>query len=108
LFKSYFVAKFNPLGNETCWKVQVLLFLDLLGPFVLFMIRVQIQAPSTWDIEVDFSFTKGFGIPMATSWVDVSYNGSIFGSLWIFYKMYIIQMPQTHCKIINLKYIFMD
>jgi len=45
---------------------------------------------------------------MATSWVDVSYNGSIFGSLWIFYKMYIIQMPQTHCKIINLKYIFMD
>jgi len=45
---------------------------------------------------------------MATSWVDASYSGSIFGSLWTFCRMYIIQMPQTHCKIINLTKIFMD
>ncbi len=36
-------------------------------------------------------------------WVDASYNGSLFTSLWTFYRMYFIQMPQTHCKIINLK-----
>jgi hypothetical protein len=35
--------------------------------------------------------------------VDVSYNGSLFVLLWIFCKVYSIQMPQTHCKIINLE-----
>jgi hypothetical protein len=41
-------------------------------------------------------------------WVDASYDGSFFASLWTFYRVYFIQMPQTHCKIINLKNIFMD
>jgi hypothetical protein len=72
------------------------------------MIGVQIEAPSAWEIEVDFSSTKGFDISMATSWVDANYIGSIFGFLWTFCRMYNIQMPQTHCKIINLKNIFMD
>jgi deoxycytidine triphosphate deaminase len=55
----------------------VLLFLDLLKPLVLFMIEVQIQAPSIGDV-VNFSSIEGFGISMATSWVDASYSGSIF------------------------------
>jgi hypothetical protein len=41
-------------------------------------------------------------------WVDTSYSGSLFATLWIFCKVYFIQMPQTHSKIINLKKIFMD
>jgi hypothetical protein len=41
-------------------------------------------------------------------WVDASYGGSFFASLWIFYKLYFIQISQTHCKIINLTKIFMD
>jgi len=36
------------------------------------------------------------------SWVDVSYDGSLFVTLWTFYRMYSIQMPQTHYKIKNL------
>ncbi len=34
--------------------------------------------------------------------VDASYNGSFFASLWTFYRMYSIQIAQTHYKIINL------
>jgi hypothetical protein len=41
-------------------------------------------------------------------WVDASYGGSFFATLWTFYRMYSIQMPQTHYKIINLTKIFMD
>ncbi len=41
-------------------------------------------------------------------WVDSSYGGSLFVSLWTFYIVYFIQMQQTHCKIINLIKIFMD
>jgi hypothetical protein len=41
-------------------------------------------------------------------WVDASCNISLFASLWTFYRVYFIQMPQTHCQIINLKKIFMD
>jgi hypothetical protein len=37
LSKSCFLAKFNPRGNETCQKVQMLLFVDLLGPSMLFI-----------------------------------------------------------------------
>ncbi len=40
--------------------------------------------------------------------VDASYGGSLFTTLWTFYKMYSIQMPQMHCKIMNLIKIFMD
>jgi hypothetical protein len=47
---------------------------------------------------------------MAIFWkqVDASYSASLFATLWTFYKMYFIQMPQTHYKIINLTKIFMD
>jgi len=37
LSKSCFLAKFNPSSNETCRKVQVFLFVDLLKPSVLFV-----------------------------------------------------------------------
>jgi hypothetical protein len=43
-----------------------------------------------------------------TSKVDASYDGSLFTTLWTFYRMYSIQMSQTHCKIINFIKIFMD
>jgi hypothetical protein len=36
-----------------------------------------------------------------TSRVDASYDGSLFATLLTCYKVYSIQMPQTHCKIIN-------
>jgi hypothetical protein len=42
-----------------------------------------------------------------TSWVDASYGGSLFASLWTFCKVYFIQMPQTHCELINLKNILL-
>jgi hypothetical protein len=47
LSKSCFLAKFNPLSNETCQKVQMLLFVDLLGPFVFICKGVKFQASST-------------------------------------------------------------
>jgi hypothetical protein len=34
--------------------------------------------------------------------VDASYGDSLFVSLWTFYRVYFVQMPQTHCTIINL------
>jgi hypothetical protein len=34
--------------------------------------------------------------------IDASYGGLLFVSLWILCKVYSIQMPQMHCKIINL------
>jgi hypothetical protein len=37
-----------------------------------------------------------------------SYGGSLYAFLCTFYKMYYIQMAQTHYKIINLTKIFMD
>jgi hypothetical protein len=37
LSKSYFLVKFNHSGNETCWKVWMLLFVDLLWPSMLFV-----------------------------------------------------------------------
>jgi hypothetical protein len=37
LSKSCFLVEFNPSSNETCQKVQVWLFVDLLEPFVLFV-----------------------------------------------------------------------
>jgi hypothetical protein len=40
--------------------------------------------------------------------VDLSYNGPLFVSLWILYKVYSIQMLQIHCKIINLTKICMN
>jgi len=42
------------------------------------------------------------------NWVDASYEGSIFMTLWTFCRMYFIQIPQTHCKLINWTKIFMD
>jgi hypothetical protein len=47
LSKFCFLAKFNPSSNGTCQKVQMLLFVDLLGPFMLFVKGVKFQAPST-------------------------------------------------------------
>jgi hypothetical protein len=41
-------------------------------------------------------------------WVDASYGGSLFASLWTLCKVYSIQMPQMHWKIINLTKKFMD
>jgi hypothetical protein len=40
--------------------------------------------------------------------VDASYGGSLFASLWTFCKVYFIQMPQMHYKIIKLTKILMD
>ncbi len=40
----------------------MLLFGDLLGPYVLFVSQVQVRAPSTWGIKVDFPSTEIFGI----------------------------------------------
>jgi hypothetical protein len=37
-----------------------------------------------------------------------SYGGSFFVFLCTFCKVYSIQMPQTHCKIINFTIIFME
>ncbi len=34
--KSYFLVEFNSFSNETYQKIWMLLFVDLLGPFVLF------------------------------------------------------------------------
>jgi hypothetical protein len=58
--------------------VQVLLFVDLLKPYMLFVRRVQIRAPRIWDIKVDFPSTEGFDVfimsPMHLSnkWVGIS------------------------------------
>ncbi len=79
LSKSYFLTKFNPLGNETCWKVWMLLFVDLLRPFMLFVSRVQIRVLSIWNIKVNYPSIEGFDVSMATffvhpsrKWVDIS------------------------------------
>ncbi len=53
LSKSYFLAEFNPSSNETYQKVWMLLFVDLLGPFVLFIGGVQFWTPSTWDVKAN-------------------------------------------------------
>jgi len=53
-------------------------------------------------------FNDGDFLGESVAWVDVSYGGSLFTSLWTFSKVYSIQMPQTYCKIINLTKIFMD
>jgi len=45
---------------------------------------------------------------LVTSWVEASYSDSLSVSLWTFCIVYFIQMPQTHCKIINLTKLFMD
>jgi hypothetical protein len=37
LVQIFFLIEFNPLGNETCQKVWMLLFVDLLRPSVLFV-----------------------------------------------------------------------
>jgi hypothetical protein len=41
-------------------------------------------------------------------WVDASYGGSLIVSLWTLCKIYSIQMPQMHRKIISLIRTFMD
>jgi hypothetical protein len=69
LSKCCFLAKFNPSSNGTYWKVQMLLFVDLLGPSMLFIRGLKFQAPSIWDIEANCPSTKGFYVPMATSYV---------------------------------------
>ncbi len=42
------------------------LFVNLLGPYVLFASGVEIWAPFTWDVEVDSPSTKRFDVSMAT------------------------------------------
>jgi hypothetical protein len=69
LSKSCFLAKFNPSGKETCQKVWILLFVDLLKPYVLFVGGVKVWAPSIWNIEANFHSTKGFGVSKVTSFV---------------------------------------
>jgi hypothetical protein len=64
-----FLAKFNPLGNGTCWKLRMLLFVDLLKPYVLFVGGVKFWAPSTWNVEVNFPSTKGFNVSTTMSYV---------------------------------------
>jgi len=43
--KSFFLVEFNPLGNETCQKVRMVLFMDLLKPFVLYVNGGEILSP---------------------------------------------------------------
>ncbi len=50
-------------------KVQMFLFVDLLGPYVLFIWGVKFQTPSIWDIETNSPSIEGFDISMATSFV---------------------------------------
>jgi hypothetical protein len=45
------------------------LFVDLLKPFMLFIRGVKIQAPSTWNVNVDYISIEGFDVSMATSFV---------------------------------------
>jgi len=63
----FFGVEFNPLDNETCWKVQMLLFMDMLKHVMLFVRGVKFWAPSTWNIEIYSPSTKRFGVSMATS-----------------------------------------
>ncbi len=64
-----FFGYINPSGNETYQKVWMLLFVNLLGPFVLFVGGVKFRTPSTWDVKTKSPSTKGFDISMATSFV---------------------------------------
>jgi hypothetical protein len=64
LSKSCFLDEFNPLNNETCQKVWMLLFVDLFGPFVLFVNGMQTWTPSAQNLEVNFPSTQGFCISM--------------------------------------------
>jgi hypothetical protein len=50
-------------------RVGMLLFVDLLEPYVLFIGGVKFQAPSTWNVKTYFPSTKGFNVSMATSFV---------------------------------------
>jgi hypothetical protein len=43
--KKNFLVEFNPLGNETYQKVQMVLFMDLLKPFVVYVNGVEISSP---------------------------------------------------------------
>jgi hypothetical protein len=73
---------------------------------------------NSMSLKLTINFLEFGGYPMEfndgdflgefVAWVDVSYGGSLFASLWTFSRVYSIQMPQTHCKIINLTKIFMD
>ncbi len=66
------MAEFNPSGNETCQRVWMLLFMDLLGPFMLFVGGVKSWALSTWDVEANVFSIEGFNVSMATSSVQPS------------------------------------
>jgi len=70
-----------------------------------FMKLVCIQVHPT---VIDFDYQYIVVLIANLKWLVASYDGSLFTSLWTFYKVYSIQMPQTHCKIINLTKIFMD
>ncbi len=67
--KSCFLVECNPSSNGTYRKVGMLLFMDLLGPSVLFLGGVKFQAPSTWNVKTYFPSTEGFNVSMATSFV---------------------------------------
>jgi hypothetical protein len=59
------------------------------------------------NLDEYFESSQGYD-PEISILVDTSYGGSFFATLWTFYKVYSIQMPRTHYKIINLTKLFMD
>jgi hypothetical protein len=48
----------------------MLLFVDLLGPSMLFIGGVEIWAPSTWKIKIKFPSIKKFYVSMAMFFID--------------------------------------
>ncbi len=75
LVQLLFFGWIQTLCNETYWKVQVLLLVDLLRHIILFIGGVEIWTPSIWDIKANFPSIERFNIPMAT----FSINPSRFG-----------------------------
>ncbi len=71
LVQLLFLANFKPSSNETCCKVRMLLFVDLLKPFMLFIGGVEIWAHSTWDVKEYSPSTKGFDVLMVTFSIDL-------------------------------------
>jgi len=80
LSNSYFFVEFNLSYNESCWKDWVLSFVNLFKPSMLFISRVHIQAPSSWDIKANFPSIEGFGISMVKFFVGPSWANTTMSS----------------------------
>jgi hypothetical protein len=66
LVQILFFGWIQSLRQWNMLKVQVLLFVDILRPYVLFVKGVKFWALSTWNLEIDYTSTKGFSFSMAT------------------------------------------